>query len=175
MCNNWDHIDNQGRTAQKLDLLCCITAYLNNSGYTDICSLSEDSKTCLDWRLHNASICWRGSTTAFAVNVRKSWYILVLTAVGFILIVAVILVIAVLVSAQRFSLVCAWWSCNHISVVIIGSDATHSTIFVFPSFFACHHWSQLWLFIVLQMYVVVLSLWWDNSCVIVNFWGHDLP
>ena len=47
------------------------------------------------------------STTAFAVNVRKSWYILVLTAVGFILIVAVILVITVLVSAQKLSLVCA--------------------------------------------------------------------
>ena len=41
------------------------------------------------------------------VNVGKSWYILVLNAVGFILIVAIILVITVLVSAERFSLVCA--------------------------------------------------------------------
>jgi len=102
--------DNQGRTAQIVDSLCYITAHLkcfNHSGYIDLCSLSDDSKTCdinlLE--LKGLTFPWiedytmlaaveEGSTTAFAVNVGKSWYILVLPLVGFIFIVIVILVIS---------------------------------------------------------------------------------
>ena len=102
--------DNQGRTAQIVDSLCYITAHLkcfNHSGYIDHCSLSEESKSCdinllelkgliFPWIEDYTMLAFveEGSTTAFAVNVGKSWYILVLPAVGFIFIVTLILVIS---------------------------------------------------------------------------------
>ena len=69
--------------------------------------MSEDSETCNInlLKLKGLTFPWiedytmlaaveEGSTTAFAVNVGKSCYILVLPAVGFIFIVIVILVIS---------------------------------------------------------------------------------